>query len=66
VFLQGVNGAAVGLIAVTLVTLARGALTGPVPIGIAALAAVAVFVGRLNSALVLAAAALGGALLTLL
>ena len=66
VFLQGVNCAAVGLIAVTLVTLARGALTGLVPIGIALVAVVAVFVVRLNSALVLAAAALGGALFTLL
>ena len=60
-FLDGVNAAAVALIAVTLVTLARAALTGPFAVGIAVAAAIAIFYGRLNSALVLVVAALIGA-----
>jgi chromate transporter len=64
-FLDGVNVAAVALIAVTLVTLARAAFTGLVPVAIAVAAAVAVFAARLNGSLVLLAAALGGALLAL-
>ena len=61
-FLDGVNAAAVALIAVVLITLARAAFTGALPVALAAGAAVAVFLLRLNSSLVLLAAALVGAL----
>jgi chromate transporter len=59
-FLEGVNGAAVGLIGVTVFSLARSTLTGAVPVAVAVAAAVAVFVVRLNPALVLSAAAVVG------
>ena len=65
-FLAGVNAAAVALIAVVVVALARTAFTGPVPIVIATLATLGIFVARLNSALVLLAAAATGAALSLL
>jgi chromate transporter len=65
-FLEGVNAAAVALIAVVLVRLAAAAFTGIVPIGVAVLAACAVFAARVNSAIVLAAAALFGAAVALL
>ena len=63
-FLDGVNVAAVALIAVTLVTLARAAFTGPLPVAIGAAAAVAVFAARVNGSLVLLAAAVLGAILS--
>jgi chromate transporter len=59
-FLEGVNGAAVGLIAVTLLTLAQTAFTGAASIVTGLLAAAALFWGRLNPALVLAVSALLG------
>ena len=60
-FLQGVNAAAVALIGVVLVRLAVLALTGPVPIAVALLAAAAIHRGGVNSSLVLLGAALLGA-----
>jgi chromate transport protein ChrA len=65
-FLSGVNAAAVALIGVVLVTLARAALTGPAAIAIAIGAAIAVFGAQINSALVLGVAAVAGAVLALL
>jgi chromate transporter len=65
-FLQGVNAAAVALIAVVLVRLATAAFTGPVSILIGFVAAVAILFGRLNPSLVLAAAAGLGAVLAVL
>jgi chromate transporter len=64
-FLAGVNAAAVALIAVVVIRLAQAAFTGWIPVVIAAAAAAAVFGLRLNSAIVLAATASIGALLTL-
>ena len=59
-FLEGVSAAAIALIVVTLVDLARVTLTTPVAAGISVLAAVAVFVGRVSPLWVLGgAAALG-------
>jgi chromate transporter len=65
-FLQGVNAAAVALIGVVLVRLATTAFTGPASIVIGVTAAVAIFYMRINASLVLAAAALVGAVLALL
>jgi chromate transporter len=62
-FLAGVNAAAVALIGVVVVTIARAALTGPWPAVIAVAAAVALFWLRVNSALLLLAAAALGAFL---
>jgi chromate transporter len=64
-FLDGVNAAAVALIAVVLVSLGRAAFTGPVPIAVAAGAALAIFAFRMSSSIVLAAAAAGGVLVGL-
>ncbi len=64
-FLDGVNAAAVALIAVVLVRLAAAALTGPLPIAVALGAAAAVFALRVNSAIVVAAAAALGAAVSL-
>ena len=61
-FLQGVNAAAVALIAVVLVTLAAAAFAGPLPVAVAAAAAVAVFALRVHPTLVLVSAAIIGAL----
>ncbi len=60
-FLQGVNAAAVALIGVVLVRLGVLALTGPLPIAVALLAAAAIHFGGVNSSLVLLGAALLGA-----
>jgi chromate transporter len=65
-FLQGVNAAAVALIAVVLVRLATAAFTGPVSIIIGLIAAAAILYLRLNPSLVLAGAAVLGALLAVL
>jgi chromate transporter len=65
-FLQGVNAAAVALIAVVLVRLATTAFTGPASILIGLIAAGAILFGRMNPALVLAAAAGLGAVLAVL
>jgi chromate transporter len=64
-FLDGVNAAAVALIAVVLVQLARAAFTGPGTLALAGAAAVGVFALRVNSAVVLAIAAACGALAAL-
>ena len=61
-FLDGVNAAAVALIAVMLVTLSRAAFTGPGTVVIALAAAAAIFVARANSAVVIAVAAIVGAI----
>lgn len=61
-FLAGVNAAAVALIAVVLVTLARVAFAEPAGLAVGAAAAVAIFVVRMPSTLVLLIAAVGGAL----
>lgn len=61
-FLQGVNAAAVALIAVTLVRLSSAALSGPLPVVAGLVAAVAIFAARVNPSLVLLAAAVIGAL----
>ena len=63
-FLQGVNAAAVALVGVVVVMLAREALTGPVPIAIAFVSAVAVLKG-INPSVILVGAAAGGALAAL-
>jgi chromate transporter len=65
-FLDGVNAAAVALIAVVLVSLAYAAFTGPIPVVIGLAAALAIFLLRLTPTLVLLAAAAGGALSSLL
>jgi chromate transporter len=65
-FLQGVNAAAVALIAVVLVRLATAAFTGPASIVIGLIAAVAILYLRINASLVLAAAAVVGAVLAVL
>ena len=61
-FLDGVNVAAVALIAVVLISLGRVALAGPVTIAIAVIAAIAIFAFRVSSATVLGIAAVGGLL----
>ena len=61
-FLDGVNAAAVALIATVLVSLGRSAFTGPATIAIAVAAAVAVFALRVSSTAVLGIAAIGGLL----
>ena len=60
-FLQGVNVGAVALIGVVLVRLGVLALTGPVPVAVALIAAAAIHLGGVNSSLVLLGAALLGA-----
>ena len=65
-FLSGVNAAAVALIAVVVVTLGRTAFTGWRPVAIGLAATVAIFLMRLNPALVLASAAVLGAALSFL
>jgi chromate transporter len=60
-FLQGVNAAAVALIGVVVVTLARQAFVGVMPIVIAIVAAALVFKG-INPTIVLVGAALAGAI----
>ena len=64
-FLDGVNAAAVALIAVVLLSLGRAAFTGPVPVGVACAAAVAIFYFRANSSIVLGGAVVGGLLVGL-
>ena len=63
-FLDGVNVAAVALIAVVIVTLGRAAFTGWWTVGIAVVAAVLLFGTRVHPTLVLLAAALLGALMS--
>jgi chromate transporter len=65
-FLQGVNAAAVALIAVVLVRLAAAAFTGLSSIIIGLIAATAILYLRVNPSLVLAGAAAAGALLAVL
>ncbi len=65
-FLEGVNAAAVALIAVVLVRLATAAFTGPASIIIGALAAAAILYARINPSLILVAAALLGSGLAVL
>ena len=61
-FLDGVNAAAVALIAAVLVSLGRAAFTGPMTVVIAAAAAIAIFAFRRSSPVVLGVAAAGGLL----
>jgi chromate transporter len=65
-FLEGVNAAAVALIAVVLVRLGASAFDGPMAIAIALAAAAALFYARINASLVLAGAAMVGAARALL
>jgi chromate transporter len=65
-FLQGVNAAAVALIVVVLIRLVTTAFTGPASIIIGAIAAVTILYMRLNPSLVLAGAAVLGAVLAVL
>jgi chromate transporter len=65
-FLQGVNAAAVALIVVVLIRLAAAAFTGPASIVIGVIAAIAILYMRLNASLVLAGAAVVGAVLAIL
>ncbi|MGE0443782.1 MAG: chromate efflux transporter [Vicinamibacterales bacterium] len=65
-FLDGVNAAAVALIVVVLITLARSSWTSWTAALLAVAAAVALFVYRMSSALVLATAAVAGVILSLL
>jgi chromate transporter len=60
-FLDGVNAAAVAMIAVVVVALGRSAFTGVMPVLIGLAAAVALFAARVNPMLVMLAAALAGA-----
>lgn len=60
-FLDGVNAAAVALIVVVVLTLARTAFSGALPIAVGILAAVAILIARLNPSWVLLAAAVTGA-----
>jgi chromate transporter len=60
-FLDGVNAAAVAMIAVVVASLARTAVTGVMPLLIGLSAAVALFVARMNPMLVMLAAAVAGA-----
>jgi chromate transporter len=59
-FLEGVNAAAVALIGVVLVRLAAAAFDGPTAIGIAVVAAAALFYARINPSMVLVGAAIVG------
>ena len=61
-FLDGVNAAAIALIAVVVIELSRVAFTGWVTIAIGIAAAVAIFVARISATRVLLAAALAGAI----
>jgi chromate transporter len=61
-FLDGVNAAAIALIVVAVITLARTALSGALPVAMGMLAAVAILVARLNPSWVLLAAAAIGAM----
>lgn len=65
-FLQGVNAAAVALIAVVLVRLGAAAFTGPTSIILGLIAAFAILYMRMNPSLVLAGAAGIGAVLAVL
>jgi chromate transporter len=65
-FLEGVNAAAVALIAVVLVRLGAAAFDGPMAMAIALAAAAALFYARINASLVLAGAAIVGAARALL
>lgn len=65
-FLEGVNAAAVSLIAVVLIKLASAAFTGPMSIVLGIAAAIAILYARVNASLVLLAAAGLGALLATL
>lgn len=60
-FLDGVNAAAVAMIAVVVISLGRAAVDGAVPLIIGIAAAAALFIVRVNPMLVLLAAALVGA-----
>ena len=60
-FLDGVNAAAVAMIAVVVVSLGRSAFTGVMPVLIGLSAAVALFAARMNPMLVMLAAAVAGA-----
>ena len=65
-FLEGVNVAAVALIAVVLVRLAVTAFTGPAAIVIGVIGAISVFYLRINASLVLVGAAAAGGLIAML
>jgi chromate transporter len=60
-FLDGVNAAAVALIIVAVITLARTAFAGMLPVVVGVLAGVAILIARLNPSYVLLAAAVTGA-----
>jgi chromate transporter len=60
-FLDGVNAAAVALILVVVITLARTAFSGSLPVAVGILATVAILIARFNPSWVLLAAALTGA-----
>ena len=59
-FLDGVNAAAIALIVVAVIILARTAFSGLLPVAIGIAAAIAMLAARVNPSLVLLAAALGG------
>jgi chromate transporter len=61
-FLEGVNAAAVALIAVVLIKLAVIAFTGAVSVVLGVVAAIAIFFARVNASLVLLGAAVAGAM----
>jgi chromate transporter len=65
-FLAGINAAAVALIGWVLITLGRDVLVAPLPLVILSVAAVLVFLFRINPGFVLAGAALAGVLLNVL
>jgi chromate transporter len=60
-FLDGVNAAAVALIVVVVIALARTAFSGALPVAVGILAAVAILIARFNPSWVLLAAAVTGA-----
>jgi chromate transporter len=60
-FLDGVNAAAIALIIVAVITLARTAFAGMLPVVVGVLAGVAILIARLNPSHVLLAAAVAGA-----
>jgi chromate transporter len=60
-FLDGVNAAAIALIALVVLTLGRVAFTEPLPIAIGVVAAVAILIARISPTRVLLVAALAGA-----
>ena len=64
-FLDGVNAAAVALIAVVVMTLGRVAFAEPIGLAIGAAAALAIFAARINATVVLLLAAVLGAILGL-